>query len=88
MQAVLAALLLCGSAAGAYTSLVLTPYSDLAPKHVYLQHLVSHEGTRVLGQRWDVSATDAVPAAAVLGKLGKGVSWRPSPPNSWQVGSA
>ena len=34
---------------------------------------------------FDVSVIDIVSVAAVLGKLGKGVSWRPSPPNSWQV---
>ena len=86
MQAVLLALLLAGAAAGAYTSLRLRPYSALSPKHVYVQHLVRHEGGRVLQERWDLAATDAVSPAVVLGALGKGVSWESSPPDSWQVG--
>ena len=81
----LLALLLLGAAAGAYTSLRLAPYSELAPKHVYMQHRIRHEGSKVLEEQWDISATDSVSPAVVLAGLSKGISWSRSLPSSWQV---
>ena len=84
MQAVIALLLLLSAAAGTGTSLLMSPYSVESPKHLFLSHMVRHEGPTETGSTYELAGMDASAVQRVLQGL-PGVQYTRGNASSWRV---